>query len=77
MLRWTLTTGKVYRVQYKSATQRRVREAVMVFLSHSPRSNSTQWSARPAAGTQELPDEWVLRLEEVPTDTKRYMNRLV
>jgi len=66
--------GKKYWILYQSATQRRPREAVMVFLEET--ETHIIFSARPAAGTQRIPRYWMIGEYEVPDDTPVYTGRL-
>lgn len=67
----TLSLGVRYRIRYQSKTQRRVREAVMIYLG------GEAWSARPVAGTQLIPEHWIKSVEEVDYNTQPYLNRMV
>jgi len=53
------------------------REAVLVFLSRSLPEQRTLWSARPVLGTQDLPDEWVIDIQEVDSAIACYVDRKV
>lgn len=68
-----LSVGKKYRLFYRNPMQRRPREAVMVYLSRQ--GTSTSWSARPVAGTQEMPDSWLISVTEVDDQEVCYVNR--
>jgi len=71
-----MTPGKKYRIRYKHGTQRLEREAVMVYLGSTLISYG--FSARPAAGTQHIPKDWLIgEPEEVPDDTAPYLNRVI
>jgi len=70
-----MTRGHRYRVRYRSATQRRDRTAVMVYLGAD--GDCLLFDARPAAGTQHMPHAWVRAIEPVPADTPAHLNRTV
>lgn len=74
-----LQGGIKYRVTYRVGQQKRDREAVMTFLGirSDHGSNTSLWSARPVAGTQELPVEAVSRIDEAPPGSQIYLNRVV
>jgi len=76
MPRFIPVQGNMYRIRYKSDTQKVEREAVMLYLGRSGTTEST-WSARPVAGTQALPDHWVISIEPVDQGTTPYLNRKV
>lgn len=68
-----MVKGQKYLVRHKSGTQRVVRESVMVFLDEEEKDFI--FSARPVAGTQTLPKDWVREIEPVPEDAVVYINR--
>lgn len=70
-----MATGQRYRVRYRSATQRRDRTAVMVYLGAD--GDHLLFDARPVAGTQRLPRTWVRAVEPVPADTPASINTVV
>lgn len=53
-----LERGRKYLIHHQSPEQRKTRESVMVFLG-SCSCDTTDWSARPAAGTQTMPKSWI------------------
>lgn len=67
-----LVKGKKYIVVHMSEAQRKPRESVMIFLGSE--DQSTFWSARPVAGTQELPKSWIKGLWEVEQSVKVRIN---
>jgi hypothetical protein len=69
-----LVPGQRYRLRYRSSTQRLDRSAVMVYLDAD--GENLLFSARPAAGTQQIPRTWLLSVEAVPADTPVYLNRI-
>jgi hypothetical protein len=76
-----LERGKVYKIVYKIPTVHRyARVSVMSFMAPAPEGGSLPresllFNARPAAGTQEMAIDWIVSIEEVPADTKRYCDR--
>lgn len=70
-----LVEGRLYEVTHRSATQRRSRRSVMTFLGRD--GGGLLWSARPVAGTQTMPTDWVEGIREVPAGTAVYLNRPV
>lgn len=74
-----LVAGDKYRVTYRTSSQRKDREAVMIFigLNQSRGKFTSVWSARPLFGTQELPVEQISALELVPYGSQVYVNRVV
>lgn len=73
-----LYSGARYKIQYRLETQRRHREAAMVFMGIRVNMGKilSVWSARPLAGTQELPVNAVSILEPIPFGTKPYLDRI-
>ena len=69
-----MTQGHRYRVRYRSGSQRRDRTAVMVYLGTD--GGWLLFDARPAAGTQRMPNTWIRAVEPVPADTPAHINRL-
>ncbi len=69
-----MTQGHRYRVRYRSGSQRRDRTAVMVYLGTN--GGWLLFDARPAAGTQRMPNTWIRAVEPVPADTPAQINRL-
>jgi hypothetical protein len=65
-----LENGKKYRIHHQSDSERVMRESVMVFLDApgGKHAKSTFWSARPVAGTQEMPTSWIKKLWLVDDD---------
>lgn len=76
-----MTPGERYRITYKTPSQRRYRESVMTFLELQPVANSFNsiWSARPVAGTQEIPVIWVTKIQLIERieDAKVYINKVL
>jgi hypothetical protein len=70
-----MTPGHRYLLRYRSASARRDRSAVMVYLGAD--GDALLFDARPAAGTQSMPCRWIARVEEVPADTPAHINRIV
>lgn len=70
--------GAKYRLTYRIGRQVKPREAVMVLIgiNTSRGKVTTVWSARPVAGTQELPAEAVLSLKAVDAKTEPYLNKV-
>ncbi|HYS39851.1 MAG TPA: hypothetical protein VEO01_29910 [Pseudonocardiaceae bacterium] len=69
-----LVPGQRYHLRYRSTTQRLDRGAVMVYLGAD--GDRLLFSARPAAGTQQIPRGWLKAAEAVPADTPAYLNRI-
>lgn len=57
-----------YRLRWRHPAQRLDREAVWSFLGDAP-DDHVSFSARPLAGTQTMPRDWIVDLTEVPKDT--------
>lgn len=72
-----LVAGQKYKITYRNPAWRHSRCGVMAYIDRNILRRSTRWSARPVAGTQELPNHWVENIEEVPADTKPYLHRRV
>lgn len=70
-----LIEGAKYRVTYRSETQKRDRQAVMRFLGVE--GDKLTWSARPVAGTQEMPRSWFKSAERVLESTQPYIDKVV
>jgi hypothetical protein len=70
-----MRAGKKYRIRYKTPLQKFEREAVMLYLEFSGTEHI--FSARPVAGTQPVPESWLISHEEVPDDTVPYLNRVI
>jgi len=69
-----LAVGQWYRLRYRSTTQRLDRSAVMVYLGTD--GDQLLFDARPAAGTQHIPQAWLQAVEPVPADTPPYLNKV-
>lgn len=69
-----LIKGRKYRIKHKSETQKKVRESVMRYLDED--DGSYIWSARPVAGTQTMPKEWLQSAEPVLESTDPYINKV-
>lgn len=67
--------GKRYRIVHQSSTQRFPRVSVMIYLGTSGAIDLLGFSARPVAGTQQLPRTWIKQVEEVPDSTPASLNR--
>lgn len=67
--------GKRYRIVYQSQAQRYAREAVMDYLGFAGLTDELAFSARPAAGTQDMPRHWILQFEEVSKTTENYIGK--
>lgn len=70
-----LVNGQKYRLTHRTPSQKRDRESVAVYLDED--NKSYVLSARPAAGTQEMPKEWVLGIEPVDEITECYVNKVL
>jgi hypothetical protein len=68
-----LVVGRKYRIRYKSDTRVVSRWAVMKYLGRKESTREGKWTLiwdlRPVAGTQEMPEHWVISTEEVDMDT--------
>lgn len=71
-----LLAGQWYRVTHRSETQRLSRESVMQYLWLDA-GGTLAFSARPVAGTQQLPLHWLVDAVEVPPGTKVVLSRVV
>lgn len=69
------TPGKRYLVVHQAPNQHYPRESVMDFLGVNHILDTWSFSARPVAGTQDMPRTWILKVEEVPKTTECYVNR--
>lgn len=67
--------GKRYRVVHQSPTQKFPRVSVMVYLGAAGILDSLSFSARPIAGTQQMPRTWIKQVEEVPASIPASLNR--
>jgi len=67
--------GKRYRIVHQSMTQRYPRVSVMVYLGSSGIMDELSFSARPAAGTQQMPRTWIKQVERVPDSISAFLNR--
>lgn len=72
--KFPLVQGRKYRVTWKSAMHRRMREFVGVFLSEHT-DGTLAFSLRPAAGTTEMAPFDVVQCVEVPDSTPVYSSR--
>jgi hypothetical protein len=54
-----LTVGQKYRIHHRSQSQKYTRVSVMVFLGTTESDKQILFDARPVAGTQTMPREWV------------------
>jgi hypothetical protein len=72
-----LKEGHRYLVTHKSETQHYARTSVMDFMAEGAGVNdrSVLFSARPNAGTQAMPREWIVAIQEVPMATPIHLNR--
>lgn len=70
-----LVEGVKYRIEYRSETQIKPRQAVMVYLGRD--GSDLLFSARPVAGTQHLPVVWLRAVEQVDPATEAYVNRVL
>ncbi len=66
--RLVLIPGRKYTLTHKSPAQRFNRRSVMTYLGGG------QWDARPAAGTQRLPWEWIMSINTAPPDKRHTIN---
>ena len=64
-----------YHIKYKRGTDKLPREGVMVFLGEE--DNDYIFSARPAAGNQKMPKEWVLEIVPADEMTEVYVEKIV
>jgi hypothetical protein len=71
----SLAPGQRYRIVYMSGTQRFPRVAVMDYLSYDANHDALVFSARPAAGTQDMPRDWVKQFEVVPKTTENFVGK--
>lgn len=69
-----LVKGQKYRLIHRTPLQLKNRETVAVFLDEEEKTYV--FSARPAAGTQEMPKDWVLGIEPVDEITECYVNKI-
>jgi hypothetical protein len=67
-----LVPGGRYRVVHRSPTQRRDRVSVLDYLEEA--GEELVFSARPVAGTQQMPKAWVREVTEVAKTTPVSMN---
>lgn len=67
--------GKRYRIVHQSHDQRYARVSVMDYLGTSGVIDELSFSARPVAGTQQMPRTWVKEAHEVPKTTPIFINR--
>ena len=75
-----LVKGHRYRIIYKSDAQRTLRYAILDYLDEGEGSyekGSYFFSARPLAGTQEMPKHWVHSIEEVAKNTALTIGRKI
>lgn len=76
-----LQAGVKYVVTYRVGMQKRDREAVMTFVGlHEARGvgrHISYWSARPVAGTQELPVDSVSKIKEAPRESQIYIGKVL
>lgn len=76
-----LIPGKRYLLIHRGPLQRYDRESVMIFLGveYHPAGSAGepyyQFSARPVAGTQTLPDSWIKEVYEVTPDERIRINQ--
>lgn len=70
-----LVVGRRYKVTHRSDTQKVDRYSIMDYLDGN--ANSIFFSARPVAGTQEMPRDWILKIESVSQDTQIVLNERV
>ena len=68
--------GKRYRILHKSETQRIERASVMDYLG-AKQDGYLSFSARPVAGTQRIPLEWIVAAEEVFKSTPISLNVII
>lgn len=71
----SLEEGQRYRIVYMSGTQRFARVAVMDYLSFNAAHDELVFSARPAAGTQDMPRSWIKQFEKVPKTTENFIGK--
>lgn len=71
----SLEPGQRYHIVYMSGTQRFPRSAVMDYLSFDSNHDAHVFSARPAAGTQDMPRDWIKQFEKVPKTIENYVGR--
>jgi hypothetical protein len=67
-----LVVGNTYLLRYKADRMLIMREAVMGYLGRH--GNETDWDLRPVAGTQIIPESWIISVTRVPKTTKRYID---
>ena len=73
----TFEHGKTYLVTHRGDGQKYDRQSVMVYLDRQSAYGRVdhRFSARPAAGTQTMPEPWIVAAEEVADGTECYVNR--
>jgi hypothetical protein len=69
-----LISGHRYRVVHRAPGQHYARFSVMDFLGYAEHGGY-DFSCRPVAGTTQLPNTWVVSIEEVPKTTPVVVNK--
>lgn len=75
--RLVMEIGAKYKVTYKSETQRIPRTLVAMYLGDDTYNGNHKFSGRPVFGTTDLPKNWILSVETVPSDTQPHVDKLV
>lgn len=73
--------GSKYKLVYRNpdTRQKHNRTAVMVYLGekHEANKHVLVFSARPVAGTQEMPLSWISEIREASPEAPVYINKVV
>lgn len=72
---YNLQNGERYYIVHQSETQRKPRVSVMDYMDQN--DNSYFFSARPVAGTQEIPKRDVKRVHKVSSGHSIVLNKIV
>jgi hypothetical protein len=66
---------KWYKIRHRQQGQQYDRKSVMQYLGLEEHAVNTVhlFNARPTAGTQTMPDSWIISVEEVPKPDKPYV----
>lgn len=68
--------GRKYRIVHQSPSQRYARVSVLLYLGAAGGIlDYFGFSARPIAGTQQLPESWIKQVEWVPESTPISLNQ--
>lgn len=69
-----LIPGRKYRIIHQSPSQRYPRVSVMRLIGDSELDDAWLFDARPLAGTQTLPKEWMIECSETTPDAAISIN---